>query len=181
MNKLEVYELCKKIAPQYRFSPVLITALIEQESTYMEDAARQEPRFHSKYTKPMNYTAVVETLLATSFGLTQMMGESLRELGYFERADTIPQAIVQWLSNRPTLMLILKEPWMDSVNVAWRLDWFLNHPNEQVEEGCKWLDRKRTIAKGDIRKALLYWNGGADPQYDDKVLTRFERLKGELQ
>ena len=49
------------------------------------------------------------------------------------------------------------------------------NPGQQVESGAKWLKKKIAIAHGIIEKGLLYWNGGSDAEYPNKVLKhRFE-------
>ncbi len=44
-------------------------------------------------------------------------------------------------------------------------------PEIGIEWGCRILRKKLDAAKGDIVKALLYYNGGADPDYPAKVLA----------
>jgi soluble lytic murein transglycosylase-like protein len=38
--------------------------------------------------------------------------------------------------------------------------------------GCKVLRKKLECAGGDVHKALLAWNGGANPDYADEVMAR---------
>jgi len=45
-------------------------------------------------------------------------------------------------------------------------------PPTGIEIGCRVLAAKFSGARGDIRRALLAWNGGANPGYPDSVLAR---------
>ena len=45
-------------------------------------------------------------------------------------------------------------------------------PSVGIEIGCRILRSKLDLAKGDVRKALLFWNGGGDPSYPNQVLAR---------
>jgi soluble lytic murein transglycosylase-like protein len=38
--------------------------------------------------------------------------------------------------------------------------------------GCRFFVEKVKLAGGDVRKGLLYWNGGGNPEYPDQVLQR---------
>src|SRR5689334_21840824 len=84
MDAKEVYKLCKFYVPKYGIDPVLMLGLVEQESSYEDDAARLENAFYHRYTAPDSLATTSEILLACSFGLTQLMGESLKEMKFFE-------------------------------------------------------------------------------------------------
>lgn len=43
--------------------------------------------------------------------------------------------------------------------------------------GCKILRKKLDSASGDTRKALQAWNGGANPDYADEVLSRLPKYR----
>jgi len=45
-------------------------------------------------------------------------------------------------------------------------------PFDNLRLGCIHLRRKIHQAEGDIRHALLLWNGGGNPRYPQEVLTR---------
>lgn len=45
-------------------------------------------------------------------------------------------------------------------------------PETGVEVGCIVLKHKIAAAEGNVAKALLLWNGGANPNYPDEVLAR---------
>lgn len=167
MKRDDVYTLCKTFVPPTcekigvaLIDPRFIMAICEQESVmpgnptiYREDARRLEEGFFLKYTEPQNYEVVAETLFAISWGLPQLMGQSLLEMGYFEAP-------------------------IDSIGVTAGLQMFCQSPEHQIEYAVRWFVRKLNIAKGDTTRALLIWNGGGDPDYPRKVLTRYESLKG---
>jgi soluble lytic murein transglycosylase-like protein len=48
----------------------------------------------------------------------------------------------------------------------------LSDPITGLEFGCRILAHKIAIAKGDLEKALLLWNGGSNLQYPDQVFGR---------
>lgn len=43
--------------------------------------------------------------------------------------------------------------------------------------GCRIFSRKIALAKGDITKALLFWNGGSNASYPTQVLNRLPRYR----
>lgn len=45
-------------------------------------------------------------------------------------------------------------------------------PATGVDIGCIVFTRKVAAAEGNVTKALLLWNGGANPNYPDEVLAR---------
>lgn len=153
MNKQDVYSICRKIAPLHNFDPILILAICEQESNYETHARRLEQGFYWKYTRnsPV-FNDVDEVLLAASWGLMQMMGESLNAVNFFQDYPTVYDALFA----------------------------YLDAPEKQIETGCRWLGKKRFAANGDIKTMLGLWNGDKTGAYAKQVLERYERLKKEL-
>ena len=142
-----VNELCKIISPKYNIRPSLMMAICEQESSFDETAVRLENGFYRKYVRPMELPTIVEILLSASYGLTQTIGESLYELKYFSNANDVHLVTDQ-------------------------LEAYMRSPAMQIEMGCKWFSKKLELAKGDISKALLFWNGGANKNYHYEVLEK---------
>lgn len=154
--KEEVYKLASVIAPHYSLDPFLVLAITEQESGYSQFALRLEQGYYFKYLrKNANIPQVVKPLMATSWGLMQVMGLSFFEMNEFKHF-TKPQEYVAFF------------------------DSYLADPAFQIHAGCRWFLKKMTLAGDEIRKALLYWNGGGNPAYPDEVLARRERLKVEF-
>lgn len=48
-------------------------------------------------------------------------------------------------------------------------------PETGLEIGCRVLAAKMTETQGDMERALLAWNGGADPNYPARVLARMAK------
>lgn len=165
MTREEVYALCKSTASKYAVDPILILAICEQESSYNPFAVRLETHFFSKYIEKMSLATTSEVLLSCSFGLMQLMGESLRESGYFGWWKSLTDSPLEAVSQ---------------VGVVKALDWFMLHPEAQVDFGCRWYVKKRGLAGGDPKKALLIWNGGGDQDYPKKVLARADKLRLEM-
>lgn len=50
-------------------------------------------------------------------------------------------------------------------------------PAVGLEFGCRILKHKMDAAHGDVKQALLYWNGGSNPSYPDQAMARMERYR----
>ena len=157
MNKIDVWPICRDVAKVHALDPHLIMAIIEQESNYDQYARRLEQGFFRRYTEPANMDEVSEVLLAVSWGLMQTMGESLRALGFFGDDQAVNSTVASMAISR-----------------------YLGDPKDQIVCGCEWFLKKLEAAKGDVRTALLKWNGGGNPLYPDEVLRRQVRLKKEF-
>lgn len=82
MTREELVALAKDTAARHGLDPVLVCAVVEQESTWDPWAIRAEPTFDERYVKPMHKTPTEEWARSMSWGLMQLMGESARERGY---------------------------------------------------------------------------------------------------
>lgn len=49
---------------------------------------------------------------------------------------------------------------------------WLFDPATNIDLGCRVWKKKLERAHGEVRQALLYWNGGGNQAYDDEVLAR---------
>lgn len=90
----DLVALAQATAIKYGLDPALVCGICEQEcgdrkpdpSTGREQwntwAFRNEPGYDSKYIKPLHKAATEEVARSCSWGVTQLMGESARELGY---------------------------------------------------------------------------------------------------
>lgn len=169
-TKEQVFKMCEKIAPKYNFEIELIQALCLQEGgrnkdgSFAPDRARLEQGFYSRYVLNQLLPTTVEILMSASYGVTQTMGQSLKELGFFE-----------WYFN-----LKGKEKSsfaLSQFNVPMAIDEYCTNLEWQIEWGCRWLDRKRRLANGDIPKTLSYWNGDKTGKYAAEVLEKYQILK----
>lgn len=153
LSKTEAFNLATHAGRRFGFDPYLILAMMEQESGYETESVRLENGFFRKYMKPQVMATTNKVLFSTSFGLLQVMGESLRVLGLFD-ADPTPEGIAH------------------AVN-AYMVD-----PVAQVMTGSEWLRKKMTDAKtDDVAIGLKRYNGS--DEYPPQVLARMDRLKKE--
>jgi hypothetical protein len=151
MTRDEVLAICKQVAPKYGYDPLMILAQVEQESAYNPFIPRLEQGYLQRYILTddslSNLSPAVQVQLASSFGLGQLLGHSLQQLGYFFA--------------------------LDSVTVAMALDRYIATPRDQVETQCQWLKRKQQ--GGTLDDALRRYNGSSS--YPPLIYARYERLK----
>lgn len=50
-------------------------------------------------------------------------------------------------------------------------------PEVGIDVGLQVWQKKLTLAKGDVNKALLFWNGGSDVNYPKNVLSRVNKYQ----
>jgi hypothetical protein len=189
----QVWEQVKIIAPLHELSPLLVMAICEQEcdhstgtrpnrkfdkTLYNCSTPRMEPAFRDRYTRDLNYSTCVESLLASSYGPMQMMGESLRlcknanGLNYFEwwfKSQTEDaQQKIYLNSMSPFAVINALDHYCDELSIA--IDW-----------GCRWFaEYKLKPSGGDIQKGLLSWNGGSNKTYPLEVVGREPDLQKRL-
>ncbi len=161
MTEQEIRPLCEKCAPKYGFDPLLIEAMCDNETHDDETELRLENGFYRKYVRKLKFASTVEVLFSTSWGLMQLMGISLYEMGYFEKfKNSLGGAM----------------PGYAPFDFMRGLDAFMVTPEDQVDYGCRWLRHKMDEAKTtDARLGLIRYNGSAE--YADKVLARYDQLK----
>src|SRR3990167_10689217 len=135
----DLWAFCKKEGGAQDIDPFLLLGVCRQEARrtkeglYVCDSIRLEQGFFYRYIDKGPYDPVTKVLLSSSWGVMQMMGESLRELGLLTAEE-----------NKSTMFI----------------NQYCLNPGHQVESGAKWLKKKIAIAQGNIEKGLLYWNGG---------------------
>lgn len=84
MDKNELIALAKQIAKNHGLDPILVCAVVEQESNppWNPWCSRYEPDFYARYVLPQIHLSNTEAnSRATSYGLMQVMGQVARELG----------------------------------------------------------------------------------------------------
>lgn len=85
MLKNELIALAVKTAKTLSIDPSLFCGLVETESSWNPHASRFEQGFFDRYIVPLKLTDANEARdRATSFGLTQVLGQTARELGFRE-------------------------------------------------------------------------------------------------
>jgi len=144
----------RKTALAHSLDPALVCAICEQESSWNPWAIRYEPLFFAKYVAPLytnnKITASEAYSRGFSWGLMQVMGQTAREHAF-------------------------TEPFLSA----------LCDPAAALEIGCRVLRKKLDVANTEtahaapgtpaadpITRALLLWNGGANPAYATQVLAR---------
>lgn len=138
--------------------PILVAAVVLQESAGNPDATRAEPGFYWKYLHARTQAelggfwpnpAIIPTPFeltyrSTSWGLMQVMGQVARENGFKELSLT-----------------------------------YLKTPSLNLGVGTRILAKHLKDHDGDPEKALLRWNGGGNRRYPREVFARIEN--GEAQ
>lgn len=79
----ELIALAKQTALAHAIDPVLVCAVVEQESNWVPQAIRYEDAFYQRYIMKLNlHDATEARARAFSWGLMQVMGEVAREEGF---------------------------------------------------------------------------------------------------
>jgi soluble lytic murein transglycosylase-like protein len=84
MNKEDLIKLATMASLNMGLDPALVCSLCAHESDgWQQFAVRYEPAFYDRYISSMKGLSETEMRMrATSFGLTQIMGQTAREQGY---------------------------------------------------------------------------------------------------
>lgn len=82
MTKDTLIALAKSVAAHHLLDPVLVCAIIEQESGWNEVAYRYEPAFQMRYVAGLGLDPVETYNRSCSYGLMQLMGQCAREMGF---------------------------------------------------------------------------------------------------
>jgi hypothetical protein len=177
IHRDQVWEITKMLCAQRQIDPWLQMAFNEQESDkddhnpllYDPSIPRMENAFRERYIDhKKNYATTTAIMLASSFGIRQMLGESLLELGWF-----ISDFARQNDSYRATYG---NDP-MHYQNVIDAINRYCVEPSEQIATGIDWYLKKLKAAGGDQDKAILYYNGGGRPEYKSELLARIPKLQ----
>ncbi len=82
MTTPELIALAKQTAEAHQLDPLLVCAVIEQESAWNPFAIRYEPAFYEKYIVPLNLKSPTDAQARSiSWGLMQTMGQVAIENG----------------------------------------------------------------------------------------------------
>jgi len=176
MTREELIALAKQTAAAHHLDPALVCAVCEQESSWNPWALRYEPAFFAKYVAPLltngKVSATEAYARAFSWGLMQVMGQVAREHGSTSAHGST-------LAHRdPERSRMGHHPERESRDGCSHT--FLSElcdPAKGLEVGCSVLAHKLAAAEGNVAKALLLWNGGANPNYADEVLARTHKYR----
>lgn len=76
-------DLIRKVAAEFKLDPVLVEAIVVQESSGNADAFRFEPGFYNRYIKPKGlFVGQNPRRVSSSYGLMQVMYPTALEHGY---------------------------------------------------------------------------------------------------
>ncbi len=139
----DLIALARQTAAAHQLDPTLVCAICEQESDWNPWAARWEPGFFRKYVAPL-YTANKILGGATETYMRAMSWGLMQVMGQVAREHGFNGAFLCELCD----------------------------PAVALEVGCRVLATKLAAAEGNIERALLLWNGGANLDYPVEVLRR---------
>jgi len=144
-TKRQLMDIVKTAAMDHDLDYILMFALVEQESNWNPWAIRYEPAFYTNHVVPSHHLTLPLTELrarAVSWGLFQIMGETARGFGNSK------------IGFRGKFLAELVQP------------------NINAEFGCKVFRQMLDKALADENEALLLYNGGGNPSYDEEVIAR---------
>ena len=145
MTKEELVTLAKAKAREHGLDPALFCALVETESNWDRWAARYEPGFKKRYIDP------IESI--DRFGATSYATEREHRSTSWGLCQVMGQ--------------VAREMGCEVRSLTELCD-----PETGLEYGAKRLAKALLRKGGDIREALLNYNGGSDTAYPDRVLDK---------
>jgi soluble lytic murein transglycosylase-like protein len=143
----ELVTLAHNAASAQSLWPELVCAVVEEESAWDRWALRYEPAFYARYVEPR----LVRGAIADE-------SEA--------RARAFSWGLMQVMGQ------VAREHGFAGASLAALCD-----PATSLEIGCRVLAAKIVAADGNVERALLLWNGGANPDYAANVLARASHYK----
>ena len=143
----ELVLLAHEAASRQSLWPELVCAIVEQESSWDRWALRYEAAFYARY---------VELQLAR--GTIAGEGEAM--------ARSFSWGLMQVMGQ------VAREHGFTAPSLAALCD-----PATGLAIGCRVFAAKLAAAEGNVERALLLWNGGANPDYAAQVQARAARYK----
>ena len=143
----ELISLARETARAHSIWPELVCAVVEQESSWDCWAMRYEPEFYGRYVAPQLSRGAIN-------GETEA------------RARAFSWGLMQVMGQ------VAREHGFTAGSLATLCDAAVG-----VEVGCRVLAAKIAAAESNVERALLLWNGGANPGYAKAVLTRCGRYQ----
>ena len=148
----DLHDIAREQARNFGLDEVLVLAVCEQESGWNPWVSRYEPEFFNRYLDNSTVHLVVQAH-CRKVPYPVSFETELRERAF---SRGLMQVMGQVARERG-----FADPLPQ-----------LHDPAANLMVGCRHLKKCLDGAGGDIRRALLRWNGGGDPQYPDKVLAR---------
>ena len=145
MNKAELVTLAKRTAANHDLDPALFCALVETESGWDTWAARYEPGFKKRYIDPIKSIE--------RFGVTSYATEREHRSTSWGLCQVMGQVARELGCPLPSLAELCA-------------------PETGLKYGAKRLKKAMDRKNGDVREALLNYNGGSDKEYPERVLAK---------
>lgn len=164
MNRHDLQKLANQIARLHRLEPPLVSAVIDQESSWNPCAIKPESesgfvaRYGEAYARIVKASASriddrwfrYEDLFYCSYGLMQVM--------YCVAIERFPEV---------------------ALGLGYPTE--LCKPETGLDFGCRILAANLARVKGDWGLGLLRYNGGADRDYPRKVLAKIAKYRGNAE
>lgn len=148
MSREELVALACQKAAEHQLYPELVCAVCEQESAWDSWAIRFEPAFYTKYVAPLYATSDHAWTVTEAHARATSWG-LMQVMGQVAREHGFAGAYLSELCD----------------------------PGVGLEVGCRVLAAKLAAAEGNVQRALLLWNGGANAQYPGQVLATAKKYK----
>jgi len=155
MNTL--HDLARDVAHTFEVDPALVCGIVEQESAWNPWLSRYEPGFFARYLDNSRIHLAARDF-ARAAPYTLSFDTELRERAF-------SRGLMQ-VMGQTAREVGFKDPLPQ-----------LHNPETGLSVGCKYLARLILNRAGDVRRALLMYNGGGDPQYPDKIFERMEKYQ----
>lgn len=143
----DLKQLAITTAQSHGLDPVLVQAVVEQESGWNPWAIRYEPAFYARYVKPLGLPETESQARSFSWGLMQIMGDVARENGF--KGD----------------LASLCDPVNGLEFGCRKLKACLVRANAQAHADDF----------DPVSAALEHWNGGSNPNYASQVKARMPK------
>lgn len=145
-------QLAKEMALTYELDPAVVCGLIEQESNWNPWLSRYEHGFFNRYLDNSRIHLAARDF-AKAAPYTLSFDTELRERAFSRGLMQVMGQTAREVGFTEPLPM-------------------LHDPERGLAVGCKYLHQLVVRRAGSVPLGLLLYNGGGDPQYPDKVLSR---------
>ncbi len=149
----ELIALAKQAAIKYDLHSVLICAIVEQESAWNPRALREEPAFYKRYIVPLKLIDDVEAHKRSfSYGLMQVMGQSVRELGFAGEFEDLfdPATGLEWGCKLFQRKLLRAKGDQHLALLYWNGGGNVFYPSQVIDRIAHYLDRSDDMSAQDL-------------------------------
>jgi hypothetical protein len=187
-----ILALARTIATQRSLDPALVCAVAEQESSWDAHSIRYEPAFRTRYVAPLGLSPTEEIARSISWGLMQVMGQVAREHGF---TGKFLSALADPAAGLDIGCIVLAS----KIAAASRELAAAPQPPSLISSApAQYSNQQGTAPSGPpsaspvsstssasstpstaalLHRALLLWNGGANPDYPAQVLGRLSNYR----